>query len=479
MSGTSTVPAGSATGARPWARVGMAALIILVTALGALLGAVPGDLVPYVAAGVVSILLTLFCIGRPAWLLYFILFTSAFAGFFGVFESGRVGGVSVSGLRWVVVASLALLVLAVNLRRVYVSRTMVPFLVFAAWSLVGFLHHPLGFTGLKDVVFFALPPLASIYTLLVLRYDQPGVSRVVERVITASLTVPIVLYAILFALGQVSFTRLGPEGLIGPRVVALYLLVVIGVSLAQWRYGETEMQRLIGLGVSVVATLTIFLTLSRTASVTALAVIVGSRMHPKYPLRVIASGLVVLVLTGLLLWLVPQFRERTFYKVGPDLVSTLRYFNTSGRIVLWPATYEHAMKQPLVGWGPGAARILLGPLSSNPNDEDQKYPHNEYLLVVHDLGLIGLAVFLAAWGFLVRRYWRGWRLADAAGDRRRARWSLAALLAAVVVLLSAIAANTLHYSFLMVPAFIIFGIRDYWVEHGGEGPSNPSPVPAS
>ena len=34
-------------------------------------------------------------------------------------------------------------------------------------------------------------------------------------------------------------------------------------------------------------------------------------------------------------------------------------FNTMGRDVLWPIIYEHAMQRPLVGWGPGRARMRL------------------------------------------------------------------------------------------------------------------------
>ena len=61
-----------------------------------------------------------------------------------------------------------------------------------------------------------------------------------------------------------------PEGVIGPRGVAAYLLVALGPALAMQRYGETEVERTTGALATIAAIGTVFFTLSRMASATAL-----------------------------------------------------------------------------------------------------------------------------------------------------------------------------------------------------------------
>jgi hypothetical protein len=98
-----------------------------------------------------------------------VILTSATAGLFRSFESLDIGvtGLSVSGFRWVVVAGIGLLVVGLNAQRVQIPRHFYPFLAFVLWVI---LWMTLSFdaVGLKDLLFYGLPPLMGIYALFAL-----------------------------------------------------------------------------------------------------------------------------------------------------------------------------------------------------------------------------------------------------------------------------------------------------------------------
>lgn len=402
-------------------------------------------------------------LARPVWLLYFIILTSAVAGLLSVADTGQfAGGISLSGLRWLFVAGMAAFVLFVNLRAVRINRSAWVFLPWIAWVAVRFALTPLGMNGLKDVLFFAMPALVSAYTYFVMRTDTAHVSRTLERMIAASVVIPLLVYVVLFATGKVTFTERGPWGLIAPRVVALYLNIIVCIGLARIRYGATRAERQTGIVITAVAVFTILATLSRTSSATALAIVAGSRIDPRKPWRLVLAVVLFVALLWTLIWEVPYFRQRMFFKTGPTLISSLQYFNTAGRIDMWPIVAADALRSPVIGSGPGSARVILAKLNPGAGDEDQ-YPHNEYLLVFHDQGMVGEILFLFAWATLVVTVWRAWARAVNRDDAFAAKWNLTALLAIAVLLFTAVTGNTLHYMFAMTPAFILLGLRDYWV----------------
>ena len=130
---------------------------------------------------------------------------------------------------------------------------------------------------------------------------------------------------------------------------------------------------------------------------------------------------------------------------------------------MWPAVFNQALKNPIVGWGPGNARLLVGQvLSAHANRQSREYPpHNEYLQVLNDLGIIGLAFLLLAWLLMLVRYWKGWQLAHYSGDLIQAKWHLTVTLCIAAVLINAAVDNTLHYTSILGPIFIIVGCTEY------------------
>ena len=69
------------------------------------------------------------------------------------------------------------------------------------------------------------------------------------------------------------------------------------------------------------------------------------------------------------------------------------FINTTGRLLAWNVTQSAIREKPILGWGMGSSQDLVA--ATHPT---LVHPHNEYLRIAHDFGLLGLfllAVVLA------------------------------------------------------------------------------------
>jgi O-antigen ligase len=161
----------------------------------------------------------------------------------------------------------------------------------------------------------------------------------------------------------------------------------------------------------------------------------------------------------------PAVQDRSFHQTYSGRAQGFHGLDKAGRDVMWPATYAHSKQRLLFGWGPGAARRFVASVFPQL-DQVEYHPHNEYLQVLHDTGVPGLILLLAGWGTLLRARWREWRRAESIGNVRGASWSFASLLAILLVLLTAVTDNTLHYAFVTVPVFLLNGLALAWNRYG-------------
>ncbi|RZV34378.1 MAG: O-antigen ligase domain-containing protein [Chromatiales bacterium] len=132
--------------------------------------------------------------------------------------------------------------------------------------------------------------------------------------------------------------------------------------------------------------------------------------------------ILVPVVAILALAVVPGLRDRVFEGFGEDDASAEqmerrasmgaidesgrdRYAITSGRVVVWPMVIEQANKSPAVGFGREAMQRtgIVARLRDELNITSFGHPHNAYLQLYIDTGLVGI-VFVG-WFFwlLVRR----------------------------------------------------------------------------
>jgi len=237
------------------------------------------------------------------------------------------------------------------------------------------------------------------------------------------------------------------DWLVSPRALALLAIVPISWHLARWAHGVR------GEGLrALVWILAVFASLSRTVTAVAtitffLALLAQLWLTPGKLVRrapLVAVG--VLVVGLLVLAFQSTFRERflegyTRYEIGGVSIST------SGRTTMWPIVFDSAMQHPVVGGGLGSSQEALG---------EYIQPHNEYLRVWHDGGLIGVSLLIfvfISWLLRLRRQYV-WAVQT---SRPHPEIELAAFFTLLGIVLAAITDNGFMYMFVDAPAGLLIG----------------------
>ncbi len=131
--------------------------------------------------------------------------------------------------------------------------------------------------------------------------------------------------------------------------------------------------------------------------------------------------------------------------------------NVSGRDVLWSTTLAQWREHPWFGLGPGRLRPALAESKDWPSFDipPQEYPpHNEYLQALHDEGVVGLGLLLLALATPLLWHYRRWSVAEGR-DAGLASAHLAVVLGMVVIIVNSLADNTLHYTTVTGPVFLL------------------------
>lgn len=192
----------------------------------------------------------------------------------------------------------------------------------------------------------------------------------------------------------------------------------------------------------------IVISLSRTASAISILMLIGLAIRQQRGRRLplVMGGLLIMGTVGyLLITAYPPFRDR--FLGGDNAVEFGGLsLNTSGRSNIWDALSQSASSAPWFGHGPGSSVELVTKLYAPITQ-----PHNEYLRILHDLGIVGMILFaigmLALLCAIVRR---------AVTEDASVHW--AALLATVAVLLAATTDNVFVYPFVMLPLGVLVGL---------------------
>ncbi len=440
----------------------------------------PVEYLPFVCiAGLLAIFMVLI-FRRFVWLLYGLTLFSAIVCMGSQFDSISLSGttVSISGVGWGFAAGIILGILALQRTDRQIPKWSLAFLAFVLWTAIRWLSTPITLTGLKDILFYGLPPLSAIFTWIVLSRRGGSSIQKLENLLLATVLIPIGAYLILIPVGKVTLTGQGPVGAVEARGIALYLLIILAVALARWSYGATPRDRKTAALCGLLAVGVIFFTLSRMAVFAAILLLALGLLKPRRIRDAVVGAAAAGLITVAIILAVPPLRERFFANTSSDLVSVLLSLRTSGRNVFWAVTFQHAITNPVLGWGPGSARILVAQ-AVHGMDVSEYYPHNEYLQVFHDLGGIGLALLLLAYLPLWYGLWKSWRDSRLQGNRMLAGRNMSAFLGVTAILVSSVTANTLHYAFVTVPAFILVGFAFYQNRLAASPPAKIPPPPAA
>jgi O-antigen ligase len=390
---------------------------------------------------------------RPRPMVPWVAYVAAAWAFFVDFLSTiSLGPISVSGVATLAVAgTLAVLYPAYVLgrrtqpaadkhhepylpSRLEVPWAPAPLVTFAMWAVVVLAFLPTA-EGVQNVAVYVAFVAAITATAA---SSSAGTASRVLRI----MSVVAVAVALVSIVGSIF-----PQLLVyGDRSVALAALVLLAVVIP-----STSRHVAVRFAPALLL-VAMVLSLSRTAT------FVGVLMLPFIVVRrgrVSSRSLRILALyaaASLLLWLLvtryAPFRDR--FLVGDSFSVGGVNLNTSGRSAIWAGTLESIREgNPWVGQGPGSAAAFV--VDRFP---PIMHPHNEYLRLWHDFGLIGLSLFVLGYCLLM------WRALKAARHSSPAdasvHWS--AFLGLSAVAAAAMTDNVLVYPFVMVPLGVLVGL---------------------
>ncbi len=115
--------------------------------------------------------------------------------------------------------------------------------------------------------------------------------------------------------------------------------------------------------------------------------------------RALVAAAGVAMLGGLLAGLGPEIRERA--------ASTVDLRANVGRTRIWSANLDMIRDRPLLGWGYGNYRSFRDPYYARyPEADTSAHAHNDFLQVLVDAGVVGLAGFVFLFWVIAREGWR-------------------------------------------------------------------------
>jgi O-antigen ligase len=359
-------------------------------------------------------------------------------------DNYHVHSYSVGALLTIFTAMVALLCLATGGVGLYKSRpgyeptlrTHGPYApraltAFAVWAVVSLVLRPTN-AGMQNVLVYVTFVTAIIVTA---RAASAGTA---ERFLRACCRVN--WFVALAYLATVAGSGPGASAVYSARIVALSLALMLAVS------STSSPSRLLPL----LTLAAVVLSLSRTAAVVAVVVyflsfaLRGGRVHRVGRVLVLFTVGFAAAL-GLVLKIAP-LRNRF---LGGDQAVTYdgRFLNTSGRTQLWSFTWKSAQHHLWFGGGPGSAQNEIVKAFNGA----VAHPHNDYLRLLHDFGIVGVTLFALGYLSLMRRTW-------SRGRRQPAKVHSAAFLALLTVMLCAITDNVLVYPFVMFPLGVLVGL---------------------
>jgi O-antigen ligase len=339
------------------------------------------------------------------------------------------------------------------------------FALFLLWGGLSFAWYEPTAPGIQNLLV-----VAAFALLIVAVSDRtfftPDLAWYAGRVLCSWTAVAATVYAI-----SVVLDGPGAGSILSSRAFSLFAINGLAWSIAAWRYRSGRW-----FWATIVLTALIVVSLSRMATVSALLMFPLAWFSPRNARGWIRTGLIVGLVGGAFYFAAVRFEplHERFFERGPSRtirVGSLEVTGT-GRASFWPATWESFLESPWIGKGAGSAGRMISKVFPG-ND----HPHNDYLRILHDYGVVGFLLLFLAFGRLAMTVWRAWVRADAAGSPE-AQIHMTAFLGVTGLALGMIANNPFGYIFVMSPLAVLCGnslgrVTAQW-EHQepGDGPSS-------
>ncbi len=309
------------------------------------------------------------------------------------------------------------------------TRLEIPTALLLVAALIGIAVSPdhIGALGIYRAYF--IEPVIMFYIAIDLLRAQQHV-----RIVLLGLAIGVTFFAILnlavwtdlLLRHQHIETGNAPEALYtSSNQVALFYEPPLAMAAAFALYASSSRDRAYALICLAFLFPAMILTLSRGGflALTALALAAVITMPQR---RVKVALLGGAVLGGLAISQVPYVSIRLAHQLDP----TYRWNTFEGRLQIWTDTLHMLRDHPIFGAGLRAYTQVMTPYVTPPRIPEL-YPHDIWLAMWSELGLLGLVAFVVLLAILL---WRGWRgFAAATGFWRPVLWGTAAAFVTIAV----------------------------------------------
>jgi O-antigen ligase len=264
------------------------------------------------------------------------------------------------------------------------------------WAFLSFSWGGAPKQGLQNVFVYAGFLGALLIGATIGRWQPDSSYRAIDTAFKLAAGLGLGLYAIGLAIGGHG-TRVvvspRPFGLFGVIIIAWFISGDrIGIRWAKWVVAATVL-------------LTV-LSLSRSALAAQLGVIVLARFDPhslRSYIRTIGVVVGAAIVALLAVFEYAPLHHRFFHG---DTTSVGGFtLNVTGRDALWSANWGWFLQKPWIGWGAGSSDTMTTALPGH----NAGHPHNDYLRLLVDYGVVGLALWLISFYLLIRITWRAWQ----------------------------------------------------------------------
>lgn len=375
--------------------------------------------------------------------LIFALYLSALTD--GVRKVGA-GGISGLGMLTVILSfgSWALALSRVHLPKRVLS--LLNLLLFIVVTVISWIIH-----------FTSVPPITVIQNLAVYlgfigfilvstiqTYRTGNIPEFISKHLNRSIQISVIIYGLSLAMSGP-----GAGNIMGARSFGLYATIGTAWFLAKARCGLPGAKLWTWITIGAIA-----LSYSRTSLIVVIILFPLSQLSfnsVKSWVRFAISIILIGTIAFLALNYVEPIRSR-FNEQGDNATVGGVKVNTSGRGAAWPVAYASALESPWIGHGPGS----IGKILTERVGPAFAHPHNDYLRIFHDFGLIGLGFWLVGYFGLVGKTWQNWQWAEK-HKLAHAHIHLAAFLGLIAVAIAMIGDNIVVYIFCMSPMGTLIG----------------------
>jgi O-antigen ligase len=322
----------------------------------------------------------------------------ALSGVVDILQRVDAGAASGQAVETVVIVLLALLVcltgIAVPIGAA--GRTLGVVALFVLWSLISFTWGSVSTQGLQNVLVYVAAVLFIAIGATVAHHRGAVAHDIVSRAFWVAAIVGLGLYAI-----SVAIAGPGNDKILSPRPFGL-----MGVVLVAWFLGGGLIGRRWAYWVVAFAIGLTLLSLSRSALAAEFVLFALARFNfgsfRGWMIAIGATAVTVALALSAVFFYAPLHHR--FFHGDTQTVGGVS-INVTGRDALWSANWQWFKQRPIIGHGAGASDRMTAALPGR----GAGHPHNDYLRILVDYGIVGFVLWMTAYLSLLRLTWRRWQ----------------------------------------------------------------------